>query len=261
MNQYDDPNFYLQQYGPYLRGANDMVAAAERAYARRRAAKTNWGKRATWKFKGRLRTRARKYSVARQRTVLAPMSRTIDTKYVDLKATISGLKNTAPLVFIVGEVAQGNAESQRVGNDIRVLKYLISIELKHGSSNEDQTFRILLIRAKTNNSNAAVAASDVFESDANGNCTPASLRKVANLEDYEILLDRLVLIKNSYAAQHGIVDKQFMVNVAIGQRYSGSGATTIIRNPVHMMLLTSSTNTTTGASGQYNIRTIYSDVC
>jgi len=254
-NWFNDPRNY--DYGPNLRGAGSAFKAGMDSMLNRKRPRSG----ARWAFKGSRSTKVTRKSVAKQRTITAPMARRIDTKYYDYPATISGLKNTAPQVWMISSIAQGAAESQRIGNDIRILKLIVSVELVHGTSAEDQTFRFLLICDKTANNNTALTASSVFNSDGGGNITPQSLRNVTNLEDYQILLDKMIRIDSNYNAAHGRKINQFEVKTSIGQRFSGSASTTIVKNPICAVLLTNSTNTTTGASGYLMIRQIYSDVC
>jgi len=259
-NYFNDPRaWYQYDWGPGLRGSASAFKAGmdtmlNPKYSRRGRLQ---GKFSLSKCRS---TRTRRKSVLRQKTVTAPMSRKIDTKYLDFKLALSGIKTTALTQVIVGEVPQGTAESQRIGNDIRLIKYLVSLELIHGSERIDQTFRVVMVRAKAAQTNAVPSLSNIWNTDVNGNYTPLSLRNVNELEDYEILLDQMILMDNNYAASHGVRCKNFEINTCFPQRYSGAGATTVVRNPVFLYVMTNATNTTTGASGQITIRCIYSDI-
>jgi len=216
--------------------------------------------RGRYQLSGCKRTRAYKKSSVKQKTITAPQSRVIDTKYIDSLSAITGLKSTVPVVVGLSAIPGGSGESQRVGNDIRILKYIISIEFIHGSSVNDQTFRILLVRVKAHNTNADPGIANILINDQAGNKTPVSLRDVNSLEDFEILLDKMVLLPSNHSTSHGQRVCQYEVKTCFPQRYSGTGSTTVIRNPVFLYLLTNCANTTTGASGQVNVRTIYADI-
>lgn len=264
-NRFNDPRNFMPSYdyGPNLRGsaqfAKDSIeymAGMASGMGRR-----PFRSRARWAFKGSRSTKVRRKSVARQKTITAPMARRIDTKYSDYTAVISGLKNTAPQSWSISNIAQGASEGQRIGNDIRFLKFIISLEIAHGSTLEDQTFRFVLYYDKTGNNNTSPAASSLFNTDGGGNITPQSLRNVTNLEDYVLLLDKLVSLPLHHGTNHGRRILQFEVKTSIGQRYSGAAGSTVVKNPVHALLLTNLPNTTTGATGYLAIRQIYSDVC
>lgn len=216
--------------------------------------------RGRYQLSGYRKTKAYKKSTVKQKTITAPQSRVIDTKYIDFTSAISGLKSTASQVYGILAVPQGAAESQRIGNDIRILKFLVSIEFVHGSSTNDQTFRILLVRAKAHNTSADPGIGTILQNDQAGNKTPVSLRDVNSLEDYEILLDKMVMVPTNYNASHGQRVCQYEVKTAFPQRYSGAASSTCIRNPVFLYLLTNTANVTTGATGQVNVRTIYADI-
>lgn len=265
-NRFNDPRNWMPNYdfGPNLRGAGAQFAKDSFDYMAGMAAgmgRKSYRSRARWAFKGRTGTKVRRKSVARQNTISAPMARRIDTKYSDYTAVISGLKNTAPQSWSISNIAQGATEGQRIGNDVRFLKFIISLEIAHGSTLEDQTFRFVLYYDKTGNSNAAIAASNLFNTDGGGNVTPQSLRNVTNLEDYVLLLDKLIYVPLHHGTNHGRKILQFEIKTSIGQRYSGAAGTTVVKNPIHAMILTNLPNTTTGATGYLAIRQIYSDVC
>lgn len=264
-NRFNDPRNWMPNYdfGPGLRGtaqfakdSMDYMAGMAAGMSRK-----SYRSRARWAFKGNRGTKVRRKSVARQKTITAPMARRIDTKYSDYTAVIAGLKNTAPQSWSISNIAQGASEGQRIGNDIRFLKFIISLEIAHGSTLEDQTYRFVLFYDKTGNSNSAVAASNLFNTDGGGNVTPQSLRNVTNLEDYVILHDKLIYIPLMNTATHGRKILQYEVKTSIGQRYSGAAGSTVVKNPVHVLMLTNLPNTTTGANGYLAIRQIYSDVC
>jgi hypothetical protein len=85
--------------------------------------------RGRYQLSGCRKTKAYKKSTVKQKTITAPQSRVIDTKYIDFTSAITGLKSTASQVYGVVAIPGGSGESQRVGNDIRILKFVISIEL------------------------------------------------------------------------------------------------------------------------------------
>lgn len=264
-NWFNDPRNFMSTYdfGPNLRGgaqfakeSMDYMAGMASGMSRR-----PFRSRARYAFKGSRSTKSRQKSVARQKTITAPMSRRIDTKYTDFTNSVSGLKSSAPQSYVLSNIAQGSGEGQRIGNDVRLLKFIISLDIIQGSTLTDQTFRMLLFYDKTGNSNASVPQTNVFNADVNGYITPSSLRNVTNLEDYVILLDKMFRIDMNFNAAHGQRIFNFEVKTSIGQRYSGAAGTTVVKNPVHVMLLTNALNATTGASGQLLVRTIYSDVC
>lgn len=258
-NYFNDPRNWAQyDWGPNMRGSGTAFKQGMDTMLGRY--KVRGRLQGAYKLSNCRKTRSRRKSVLRQKTVTAPMSRKMDTKYLDFKLALSGIKTTALTQVIVGEIPQGSAESQRIGNDIRMIKYLVSVELIHGSERLDQTFRIVMVRAKAAQTNAVPSLSNIWNTDVNGNYTPLSLRNVNELEDYEILLDQMILIDNNYSASHGVRCKNYEINTCFPQRYSGSGATTVVRNPVFLYIMTNSINTTTGASGQITIRCIYSDI-
>lgn len=255
---FNDPRNWVDSgYTPNLRGSKYMFKDAMESFMGSLPKRRSPGK---FKLSKARRTKTYKRSAVKQKTITAPQSRTIDTKYLDLKQALSGLKNTAPIAYIVGEVPQGSAEGQRIGNDIRVIKYIVTFEIAHGSSTLDATYRIIMARYKTGNSNTDPGIGTLIDSDANSNRTPLSLRNVPSLEDWEILLDDTIVIDNNYAASHGLRCRNYCINTAFPQRYSGAASTTVIRNPVFVYIVTNVANTTTGATGQLNIRTIFADI-
>jgi len=259
-NWFNDPRGY--DWGPNLRGAAFKAGmdAMGGAYQRWSTSGAKRG-RGKYAFAKNRRTKVTNKSAVKQKSITAPMSRSIDTKYIDNKLVLANIQSTQPYQLIIGEIPQGSAEGQRVGNDIRILKYVIALELVHGSSTLDQTFRIVMVRAKTVNTNGNPGITSVFDNDANARVTPSSLRNINSLEDFEILLDKKVYLPNQYASAHGIKTFNYQILTSFPQRYSGAAATTIIRNPVWVYILTNVPNAVTGASGQLNVRTIYSDVC
>jgi len=206
------------------------------------------------------RTKSYRRSALKQRTITAPISTKTDTKYLQLTFQDTGLKSNASKSRIVGEIPGGSAESQRVGNDVRILKYWLSFEILHGSSTLDQTFKFFLVRSKTGNSNAVPSILTIVDTDYNGVATPASLRNVGSLEDYEILWEDTILVESNYANQHGVRVKQYMVNTCFPQRYSDATATNVIRNPVFLYMVTNCLNVTTGAQVNTTVRVMYSDI-
>jgi len=264
-NWFNDPRNFMPNYdfGPGLRGSAQFAKDSFDYMAGMAAGmqRKPYRSRARWAFKGSRGTKVRRKSVARQNTISAPMARRIDTKYSDYTAVINNLKNTTPQSWSISNIAQGASEGQRIGNDIRFLKFIISLEIAHGSTLEDQTFRFLLFYDKTGNSDSSVAASKLFNADGGGNVTPQSLRNVNNLEDYVLLLDKLILIPLMHGTNHGRRILQFEIKTSIGQRYSGAAGSTVVKNPIHAMILTNLPNTTTAATGYLAIRQIYSDVC
>lgn len=257
-NYFNDPrNWAAYDWGPNLRGtASAFKAGMDTMFSgvpRRR-------------FKGRYslskcrRTKTTSKSVVKQKSVTAPMSRVIDTKFIDQKFALSGIKSSASYANIIGNIATGTGEGQRVGNDIRIIKYLISLELIHGSTNVDHTFRVIMVRAKTGNSNTIPSISEIINTDQSANYSPLSLRNMLSIEDYEILLDKMIRIDNNYAASHGAKCLNYQVNTCFPVRYSTSTDSSICRNPVFIYILVNAANTTTGASGQLTVRTIYSDI-
>lgn len=264
-NRFNDPRNWMPDYdfGPGLRGTARAFKESADYFAGMAAGigRKPFRSRARWAFKGSRRTKARRKSVAQQKSITAPMARRIDTKYTDFSTSISGLKSSAPQSYVLSNIAQGAGEGQRIGNDVRILKFIISIDMIQGSTATDQTFRMLLFVDRTGNSNASVPQTNVFNADVNGYITPSSLRNVTNLEDYNILLDKMFRIDMNFNSSHGQRVFNYEVKTSIGQRYSGAAGTTVVKNPVHVMLLTNALNTTTGASGQLLVRQIYSDVC
>jgi len=207
------------------------------------------------------RTRSRNASAVRQKTITAPQSRVIDTKYVDRVTTYSGLKLSTPIEAGLNDIAGGSGEGQRVGNDIRLVKILVTWQIKHGSDNLDQTYRLIIVRYKTGNTATGPGIASLLNTDASSSYSPNSFRNVPNLEDFEILLDKKVLlVQQQVAVSHAVRTFQYSIDVCIPQRFSGSGSNTIIRNPLFAYIVTNATNTTTGASGELSFRTMYSDI-
>jgi len=245
-------------YGTYraAKGAYNLVG---RMRSKRPAPSGSFGSR--YKLSRCRKTRAYKRSPVQQKSVSAPASRVIDTKYVDLVTTFSGVKSTAATGGLVGAIAGGTGEGQRVGNDIRIIRYLVTMRLKHGSESTDQWFRLLMVRSKTGNSDTNPALTDILNNDSNSNTTPMSLRNVNNLEDWEILLDKTIKLTNHTGAlNHSVALQQFQIDTCFPQRFSGTGSSSIIRNPVFWYLVTDAPNTTTGALGQITFRIMYSDI-
>lgn len=252
-NYFNDP----RNWEGNLRGAKNVFKEGMDAMLAVKRPRANRGRYA---FKSCRKTKAYRKSPVQQKTITAPPSRTIDTKYSDVYGTIAGLKNSAPYQYSCPAIAQGAAEGQRIGNDVRILKLIVSLELSHGSSTLDQTFRLIIVRWKTGNDGTSPGLSSVLKIDNSGFYTPNSFRNADSLEDFEILLDKQILIDNNYSASHGARCNQYMINTCFPQRYSGAASTSIIRNPIWAWVVTNQPNTTTGATGQLLIRTIYSDV-
>lgn len=206
------------------------------------------------------KTRSYKRSPVSQRTISAPASRVIDTKYVDQLTTYTGLKRSVAIMNIVGDIQGGSGEGQRVGNDIRLIKYIVTWEAQHGSSNLDQTLRLIMVRSKTGNSATAPALSEIINLDGRSTYSPTSLRHVNSLEDYEILLDKVMMLPCEVATNHALKTASYNVDVCFPQRFSGTGSGTVIRNPVFYILLTNGDNTTTGGLGTLSFRIMYSDI-
>jgi len=264
-NWFNDPRNFMPNYdfGPGLRGSAQFAKDSFDYMAGMAAGmqRKPYRSRARWAFKGSRGTKARRKSVAQQKTITAPMARRIDTKYWDYLTGITNLRSTSAISYQINNIAQGAAEGQRIGNDIRVLKLLVSIELSHGSSIEDHTYRLIFFVDKTGNSNAAVPATNLFLADPAGNVTPQSLRNITNLEDYQILMDKMFCIPINSTQSHGRRVYQFEIKTSIGQRFSGAGGGTIVKNPIHAILMVNLPNVTTGAGGYLSVRTIYSDIC
>lgn len=216
--------------------------------------------RGRYMLKGCRKTRSYTRSSVSQKTITAPVSRVIDTKYNDVASTFTGLKNSASLDFGGNVVNGGSNEGQRVGNDIRVIKYILTLEIKHGSDQLDHTYRLIGVRHKTGASHANPTIQAILNPDANSNYTPLSLRNVLNIEDFEILIDRTFVVPNSSASNHGLTVKNFQIDTCFPQRYSSTASADLVRNPVWWFLLTNVTNTTTGCSGQFIRRMMYSDI-
>lgn len=214
-----------------------------------------------YRFSKCRKTRSRMVSNVKQKTITAPISNRTETKYLDYKATITGIKynaNAGPT--IIGEIPGGSTEGQRIGNDIRVMGYYLSVQYTHGSSVVDQTFRFILFRYKTGNSSTSPGISDLLNGDASGLYTPSSFRSIGSLEDYEILLDKTTLIDSNYASNHGLRVWNARVTTCFPQRYAGTAASGVIKNPVFYVILTNAPNVTTGAVCDVSIRTMYTDV-
>lgn len=242
-------------YGTYraAKGAYNLLGR------KRRAPSGSMGTR--YMLKGCRKTRSRIKSNVKQNSITAPASRVIDTKFIDQLGTITGLKNSAPAGNIVGDIAGGSGEGQRVGNDIRIIRVLVSLRLKHGSEVTDQTYRLIVFRYKVGNSGTQPAITDLLDNDSTGNVTPVSFRKVGSLEDYEILLDKTLVIKNQTGStNHSVLVRNFQIDTCFPQRFSGTGTGTIIRNPMFYSIVTDAPNTTTGASGQIAFRIMFSDI-
>jgi hypothetical protein len=71
----------------------------------------------------------------------------------------------------------------------------------------------------------------------------------------------MVVLQTTDSSNHGRKVLQYEVKCSIGQRFNGALSTSIVKNPVNFMMLTCSSNATTGASGYISIRQVYSDVC
>jgi len=245
-------------YGTYraAKGAYNLVG---RMRAKRPSPRGNLNSR--YMLSKCRKTRVYKRSPLSQKSITAPNSRVVDTKYVDQLNTFTNLKGTAAVTFIIGDIQGGSGEGQRVGNDIRMIKYIVTYQIKHGSESTDQTYRLLLVRSKTSNSATAPALSDILNNDPTVIVSPTSLRNVGSIEDFEILLDKLIYLPNNTGAtNHSLKTFTWNVDVCFPQRFSGTGSGTIIRNPVHCFMITNSANTTTGASGHMSTRIIYSDI-
>jgi len=215
--------------------------------------------RGRYSFKGNKRTKVFNRSTVKQRTITAPMSRSIDTKYKDTDAMVTSIRSGGAQTVYIGGIAQGSAEGQRTGNDIRILKMLVSWNIKAGSSLFDQTYRLIIVRHKTGQDNSNPGLNNILDLDYNNEYTPVCFRNVLQLEDFEILLDKMIHLINDY--ENGNKIFQYEIKCSIPQRYSSTSADSIVRNPIHAFLLTDAPNATTGGSGQLLVRTIFSDVC
>lgn len=251
-NYFNDPRNWVADATKNLRGTQQYF---KEIYMPRHRMQ-----RGRWYLGKRKRTKSRVKSSVRQRSITAPVSRTIDTKYKDTLVSLTGIKNTASQSASVGTIAQGSGEGQRIGNDVRILKILVTWQIKHGSSTNDQTFRLIIVRGITHNTDSDPGINNIVDVDQAGNRTPLSFRNVLSIEDFEILLDKTVRVDSNYSSSHGVRCNNYEINCAIPQRYGSSAATSIIRNPIWAYVLTDQDNATTGASGQLNFRLIFSDV-
>jgi len=254
-NSYIDPRNYLRGGTSSFRAGMDaMLSSMQTAKRSKRIFRR-------YQLDKCRKTRAYKKSPVSQKSIMAPNSRMIDTKYVDQLNTFTGVKSAAALALIIGDLQGGSGEGQRVGNDIRMIKYIVTLQLKHGSESTDQTYRILYVRALTQNSNAVPSLADILNNDPTGLATPTSLRNINQLEDFEILLDKVLYLPNhTGATNHALKTWSWNIDCCFPQRFSGAGSGSIIRNPVYVYMVTNAANATTGASGNLTTRIIYSDI-
>jgi hypothetical protein len=186
------------------------------------------------------------------------LSRVQESKNYDVVAAFSGLKSTAPFVlFNFTTVATGTSNGTRVGNNVRLMQILLSIEIKEGDPDVNSTYRVLIVKCK--NGVLPAASTDLLNADANGAITPCSLRNVDNIKDFDILLDNSFRVSDVPSVGGANVVKQYKINTCIAQKYNANTAASIVDNPLVLYILSSAPFGTTGATGQYNIRTLYTD--
>jgi hypothetical protein len=139
---------------------------------------------------------------------------------------------------------------------VRLIKIIISLELVEGSPDANCTYRVFLFKCK----NGAVPVfGDVFGDDANGYKTPLSLRNIDNIKDFDVLLDDMFRVTDVASTGGANVVKNYNVNTCIAQKYNSTTAASIVDNPLMLYIISSGAFGTTGASGQINIRTLYTD--
>jgi len=251
-NLYNDP-----RVRSYLRGSMPS-AATIKSWSRR--ASGGYGKR--YKTKGSIKTSWRRGSVVTERRLKIPRTLKISQKYIDGEYLPAINSTTSYATGTFGTVASGAAESNRIGNDTRVLGLFITWSVIGGSPGRDCTFRLIIVRYKHGQSNTDPGISQILNTDVNGNYTPLSLRNVEKLDDFEILCDETLFCKHMYSTQTTsmVNNANYKVNCSFVQRYTSTTAASIEMNPMFAYVLTDGPFGTTTASGQLSIRTVYSDV-
>jgi hypothetical protein len=251
-NMYNDP-----RVRSYLRG-NLPSAATIRSWGPGRSG--GYGKR--YKTKGSVKTSWRRASVVTEKRLKIPRTLKISQKYIDGEYLPAVQSTASYATGAFGTVVSGAAESNRIGNDTRILGLFVTWSVIGGAPGRDCTFRLIIVRYKHGQSNTDPTINQILNTDVNGNYTPLALRNVEKLDDFEILLDEMLFAQHVYSTQTTTMvrNANYKVNCSFVQRYTGTTAASIEMNPMFAYVLCDAPFNTTAGTGQLSIRTVYSDV-
>lgn len=216
-----------------------------------------------------------KCSTTRQRVVKARAPTMVPTKYHDDQPATSTTDASAPYTFgQIAAIATGGGEGQRVGNNMQIHELEVSVELRPGvvgntgtSYQQDETFKVLIVCAKAQNTNADPGLTNVINVDNNGFLTPLSFRTVPFIDDYEIVSEKTFRVNADAPVNNSQLNKAnhtwcVKFSHPIHQRYSGGTSTAIVENPLFAYVITDTAHTGTGGTNSavtMSIRTIYTD--
>lgn len=239
-------------YSPYnLRGSYPLFGPSMR---------TKRG-RVSYNLKGCKRTKSRTRSVISQKYLKVPTSTKTILKNVDVNYALSVSAAASASFANIGGVPTGSINGTRHGNDTRVLQLYVTLSIIGSDNIKSQHFRVLIVRSKTGNDGSAPAISNILTLDPDSNYTPLSLRNIDTINDYEILLDKMINITdNDPVGTQNSAIYNFKIDTCFPQKYNGTTATSVSMNPVHMYVVTDQTATSTSAVAKGSIRVMYSDI-
>ena len=129
----------------------------------------------------------------KKQVILAPELKYLDTAF-STDATTTGA------VISLSTLATGNTVLTRDGNKIVPKSFELRIRLELEAITQNAVIRFVLVRDRQANQVAVPAFNNVYDS-----ITPESLRVIANLSRYDILMDKTVTMNT----ESGAVQKMF----------------------------------------------------
>jgi len=131
-----------------------------------------------------------------------PVTLTQELKYQDTAFNTDATSTGA--IISLSNVAAGDTALTRDGNKIAVRSFELRVRLEAEATTQNSVIRFLLVRDKNSNNAAIASIASVLDS-----ASPESLRLIANLSRYDILMDKTITL-NQTSGTGGAVQKGFL---------------------------------------------------
>lgn len=149
---------------------------------------------------------------------------------------------------------QGDGDSQRVGDDIRMKKLLLRFRVTHNSTNGGGALRIVVVQWRPNTLNDTFDSSKIFQTDDDVDSFPLW----DNRHAYKILYDKSVATPNQVDNLKTILINKTLVGRKLGnKKISFNDGATTGSNKIHLLFIAS--NATNPDTLDYEARSIYTD--
>ncbi len=193
----------------------------------------------------------------------------VEEKRIDSVLDVT-VGKTAPVTSALSTLAQGDANNQRQGNSVKVIRFDVNFKFYYSSgtttSYDSNTFRWFLVRylkTPTTSPTTPFGISEFLDQDSNSQYTPISLPNTNTAQNFQIMASGTETVKLNFTATVSTTSeivRSFTHECGFHQIYSGSASSTLTDALVVLVVVSSQNGNTGGVSGvTYGVRMWYVD--